>query len=67
MDKVCNYHPITLVPAVSGTGKSISNQMVIFLDKINILSNLQFGLRNSVSIKDVTASIINNITETLNK
>lgn len=38
-----NYHPITLVPAMSKVPEIVvTDQLVSFLDKHNILSNLQF-------------------------
>jgi hypothetical protein len=62
-----NCHPITLVPALSKfLEKVITNQVISFLDKHNILNKSQFGFRKNKYTKDATATIIKSTTENLN-
>jgi hypothetical protein len=52
MDEEDNYHPVTIVSDLSKVlEKVISNPLVSFLDKHNILINSQFGFRIFTSTK----------------
>jgi hypothetical protein len=46
--------------------KVIANQLIAFLEKHNILIKSQFGFRKNESTNDATATIIENIIESLN-
>jgi hypothetical protein len=51
-----NYHPVTLVPALSKVLETvIANQLIAFLEKHNILNKSQFGFRKNKSTNDAIA------------
>jgi retron-type reverse transcriptase len=66
-EDAANYRPVTLVPTLSKVlEKVIVSQLIIFLDKYNILNDFQFGFRKKHSTNDAIATVIENIIDNLN-
>jgi exonuclease III len=62
-----NYRPITLIPSFSKVlEKVVVNQLIVFLDKHNIINKSQFGFRKNHSTQDAIATITENIIDNLN-
>jgi hypothetical protein len=58
MEEDANYHPITLVSALSKVLEKVTaNQLISFLDSHNILNKSQFEFRRNKSTTDATATI----------
>jgi hypothetical protein len=66
-EEAINYRTITLVSAFSKVlEKVIANQVMAFLEKHNIYNESQYGFKKNESTNDATATIIENIVESLN-
>ena len=63
---VSNYRPISLLPIFSKImERLIYNQLIEFIEKHKILSELQFGFQKNKSTEHAISSIISNITNAL--
>jgi hypothetical protein len=67
-DDVSNYRPISVLTAISKViEKIINNRLVSYLNKFNILSDNQFGFRQSRSTEDAILSLTSIITDKIDK
>ena len=65
---VSNYRPISLLPIFSKImERLVYNQFITFIEKHNLLSNLQFGFQKNRSTEQAIASIISNINNAFSK
>jgi hypothetical protein len=65
-EEAINYRPVTLVPALSKVlEKVISNQLIAFLERHNILNKSQYRFRKNESMNVAIDTIIENIIEIL--
>ena len=61
-----NHRHISLLPQFSKfIEKFIKNRLLEFLNKINILSNYQYGFRKHTSVADALADVIESVSEHL--
>ena len=65
---VSNYRPISLLPIFSKImERLVYNQFIEYIEKNNILSDLQFGFQKNKSTEHAISSIFTNITNALTK
>lgn len=63
-----NYRPISLISQVAKVAeKALKDRVVNFLDKNNVISDLQFGFREARSAQDAIACLTDNIYKALDK
>lgn len=63
-DEINNYRPISVLPSISKIlEKLINSRLLKYLNKLNILSDSQYGFRNGRSTEDATAALTNYIVE----
>lgn len=67
-EKLENYRPISILPAISKIlEKIINNQLVKYLDNKSILSKTQFGFRSKLSTADAVHELTDYVVRELDK
>lgn len=67
-DDVSNYRPISVLTAISKViEKLINNRLISYLNKFSILSENQFGFRQSRSTEDAILSLTSLVTDKIDK
>ena len=63
-----NYHPVSLRPVISKVyEKLVNNGIVDHLEKFNLFSDFQYGVRSSLSTADLLTVVSDRIVTTFNK